>query len=159
MFCGARRDFCWRRGPRPRCVGGGDCCCVFLARKCRGLWQRENTAVVESSARRVCLYWSKCLGGFIGENRIRRFALVSQGARICASVQGSPSSHLHPSACAIKIGAHAWIAAEAYVGPGVKAGEGAVLGARGCTFDELEPWTIYTGNPAKALRPRKVLTK
>jgi putative colanic acid biosynthesis acetyltransferase WcaF len=54
----------------------------------------------------------------------------------------------------ITIGAEAWIAAEAFVGPGVQVGEGAVLGARAAAFRDLEPWTVYSGNPAMPLRPR-----
>ena len=54
----------------------------------------------------------------------------------------------------IAIGDHAWIAADAFVGPGVTVGEGAVLGARAVAFRDLEPWTIYAGNPARRLRSR-----
>ncbi|MGH6957429.1 MAG: hypothetical protein ACREEW_12265, partial [Caulobacteraceae bacterium] len=56
----------------------------------------------------------------------------------------------------IEIGPRAWIAAEAFVGPGVTVGEGAVLGARGVAMRDLEPWTIYAGNPATPLRRREV---
>jgi hypothetical protein len=49
-----------------------------------------------------------------------------------------------------------WVAAEAFVGPGVTIGEGAVLGARGCAFRDLEPWTVYAGNPARRLKLRKI---
>ena len=55
----------------------------------------------------------------------------------------------------IAIGDEAWIAADAFVGPGVRVGEGAVLAARGVAFDDLEPWTIYRGNPAERLRARE----
>jgi putative colanic acid biosynthesis acetyltransferase WcaF len=48
----------------------------------------------------------------------------------------------------------AWVAAEAFVGPGVTVGEGAVLGARGVAFKALEPWTVYAGNPAQPLKKR-----
>ena len=54
----------------------------------------------------------------------------------------------------IAIGDHAWIAADAFVGPGVTVGEGAVLGARAVAFRDLAPWTIYAGNPARRLRSR-----
>lgn len=55
----------------------------------------------------------------------------------------------------IRICRYAWIASDAFVGPGVTVGEGAVLGARGVAFKDLEPWTVYAGNPARALRARK----
>jgi putative colanic acid biosynthesis acetyltransferase WcaF len=35
-------------------------------------------------------------------------------------------------------------------------GEGAVLGARGCTFRDLDAWTVYAGNPARPLKARKL---
>ena len=55
----------------------------------------------------------------------------------------------------IRICRHAWIASDAFVGPGVTVGEGAVLGGRAVAFKSLEPWTVYTGNPAFPLRKRK----
>jgi putative colanic acid biosynthesis acetyltransferase WcaF len=46
------------------------------------------------------------------------------------------------------------VAAEAFVGPGVRVGEGAVLGARAVAFHDLDPWTVYAGNPAQIIRKR-----
>ncbi len=57
----------------------------------------------------------------------------------------------------IYIGRHAWVAACAIVGPGVTISEGAVLGAGGVAFKDLEPWTVYVGNPACKVRARKRL--
>ncbi|WP_349322866.1 hypothetical protein [Asticcacaulis sp. MM231] len=54
----------------------------------------------------------------------------------------------------IEIGEKVWIAAEAFVGPGVKVGDGAVLGARAVAMRSVNPWTIYSGNPAVAIRGR-----
>ena len=54
----------------------------------------------------------------------------------------------------IVISDYAWIAADAFVGPNVTVGEGALLGARACAMKNLDPWTIYAGNPAAAVRPR-----
>ena len=42
----------------------------------------------------------------------------------------------------------AWVAAEAFIGPGVTIGEGAVVGARAAVFKDVEPWTVVGGNPA-----------
>ena len=55
----------------------------------------------------------------------------------------------------IRVCRHAWLASDCFVGPGVTVGEGAVLGGRGVAFKDLEPWTVYVGNPAKPIRKRK----
>jgi putative colanic acid biosynthesis acetyltransferase WcaF len=87
---------------------------------------------------------------------IGRFAIVSQGSHLCAGTHDVESPHFQLRTRPIHIGARAWVAAEAFVGPGVKVGEGAVLGARAVAMRNLEPWCIYTGNPATKLRERKV---
>jgi putative colanic acid biosynthesis acetyltransferase WcaF len=51
---------------------------------------------------------------------------------------------------------YAWIAADSFVGPGVTIGEGAVVGARGCVFKDVEPWTVVGGNPAKFIKKRVI---
>jgi putative colanic acid biosynthesis acetyltransferase WcaF len=84
------------------------------------------------------------------------YALVSQGAHICTGTHDIEDDHFQLQAEPIVIGYRAWIAAEAFVGPGVIVGDGAVLGARSCAFENLEPWTVYVGNPARAIKPRKV---
>jgi serine acetyltransferase len=48
------------------------------------------------------------------------------------------------------------IAAEAFVGPGVTIGDGAVLGARAALFSDAEPWSIYRGNPAVLIKQRRL---
>jgi putative colanic acid biosynthesis acetyltransferase WcaF len=84
------------------------------------------------------------------------YSLASQGAHICAGTHDIEDVHFQLQARPIVIGYRAWIAAEAFVGPGVTVGEGAVLGARGCAFQDLEPWTVYVGNPARAIKQRTV---
>jgi putative colanic acid biosynthesis acetyltransferase WcaF len=81
-------------------------------------------------------------------------ALVSQGAHLCAGSHDIYSANFQLTAQPITIGPRAWIAAEAFVGPGVDVGEGAVLGARSVAFRSLDPWTVYGGNPAKPLKRR-----
>jgi len=84
------------------------------------------------------------------------YAIVSQGSILCAASHDIEDPHFQTTAPSIMIGARAWVAAEAFVGPGVTIGEGAVLGARGCAFRDLEPWTVYAGNPARRLKLRKI---
>lgn len=84
-----------------------------------------------------------------------RHAVVSQDAELCGGTHlvNDPKNRLVTRP--IEIHATAWIAAGAFVGPGVTVHEGAVLGARGVAMRDLEAWTIYSGNPAKAIKTRK----
>jgi putative colanic acid biosynthesis acetyltransferase WcaF len=82
-------------------------------------------------------------------------AIVSQGAHLCAGTHDIDDDHFQLKAAPIVIGDHAWIAAEAFVGPGVTVAEGAVLGARGVTVKDLPAWTVHAGNPARYIRDRK----
>ena len=87
----------------------------------------------------------------IGEN-----CVISQGAYLCtASHDISKKSHdLITKPIIIKN--RAWVAAEAFIGPGVTIGEGAVVGARAAVFKDVEPWTVVGGNPAKMIKKRVI---
>ncbi|WP_420384263.1 putative colanic acid biosynthesis acetyltransferase [Novosphingobium sp.] len=91
----------------------------------------------------------------MGQIVIGEYAVVSQGAHLCAGTHDVSDVHFQLHVRPIHIGARAWIAAEAFVGPGVTVGDGVVLGARGCAMRNLEPWTVYSGNPAQPIRPRQ----
>ncbi|AYD00575.1 colanic acid biosynthesis acetyltransferase [Neorhizobium sp. NCHU2750] len=87
---------------------------------------------------------------------IGSYALVSQGAHLCGGTHDIDDPHFQLVAKPIVIGRNAWIAAEAFVGPGVTVGEGAVIGARAVAFRPVEPFAVYAGNPAKLNRMRKI---
>jgi putative colanic acid biosynthesis acetyltransferase WcaF len=91
--------------------------------------------------------------------RLGRYVVVSQRAHLCAGSHRVDDEYFQLIAKPITIKDNAWIAAEAFVGPGVTVGEGAVLGARGVAFEDLNPWTVYVGNPAAVKRPRKMFTR
>lgn len=80
--------------------------------------------------------------------------VVSQGAHLCASSHDLSDPHFQLLLRPITIGAQCWIAAEAFVGPGVTMGDRAVLAARGALFADAGADTIYRGNPAVAVRQR-----
>jgi len=54
----------------------------------------------------------------------------------------------------ITLGDHVWIAADAFVAPGVAIATGAVVGARASAFKDVPAWTVVAGIPAKPLRMR-----
>jgi len=82
------------------------------------------------------------------------YAIISQRAHLCGGTHDPDDPHFQLQPKIITIGPKAWVAAEAFVGPGVTIGEGAVLGARAVAAKDLAPWTIHVGNPAKYVRER-----
>ncbi|MBA4189044.1 MAG: putative colanic acid biosynthesis acetyltransferase [Planctomycetaceae bacterium] len=86
--------------------------------------------------------------------RLGRSALVSQRTFLC----GATHDYNHPEfplvAKPITIADGVWVAAEAFIGPGVTVGEGAVVGARACVTKDVEPWTVVAGNPAIMIKRR-----
>ena len=85
---------------------------------------------------------------------IRTGSLVSQRAHLCAATHDINNVDFPLVAKPISIGKQCWIAAEAFIGPGVSIGEGSVVGARSAVFKNLDPWGVYRGNPATYLKPR-----
>ena len=52
------------------------------------------------------------------------------------------------------IGNDVWIGSEAIIMPGVKVGDGAVIGTRALVTRDVEPYAIVGGNPARVIRKR-----
>lgn len=52
------------------------------------------------------------------------------------------------------IGHDVWIGSEAIIMPGVKIGDGAVIGTRALVTRDVEPYAIIGGNPARVIRKR-----
>jgi len=54
----------------------------------------------------------------------------------------------------VDIGRHVIVGTHSVVLPGVVMGEGSSIGACSLVTRSTEPWTIYLGTPAKAVRAR-----
>jgi acetyltransferase-like isoleucine patch superfamily enzyme len=52
----------------------------------------------------------------------------------------------------IRIGRNVWIGFDACVLPGVSVGEGAVVGARSVVAEDVPPYAVVAGNPARVVR-------
>lgn len=91
----------------------------------------------------------------LGPVRIGARVTISQGAHLCAGTHDSRRREMPLVRPPIEIGDDAWIAADAFVGPRVRVGEGAILAARGVALRDLDPWWIHAGNPASRVRERE----
>lgn len=88
----------------------------------------------------------------LGQIRIGARATVSQGAHLCAGSHDLRHPDRPLTKPPIEIGDDAWVAAEAFVGPGVTIGAFAVLGARAVAMKNVDPYHVMVGNPARMIR-------
>ena len=87
----------------------------------------------------------------IGDNSV-----ISQGAKLFTASHDITDSR-HPLIYfPITVGHKAWIAADAFIGPGVSVGDGAVVGARAAVFKNVGAWEVVGGNPAKFIKKREM---
>lgn len=86
---------------------------------------------------------------------IGRYVVISQRSHLCCGSHDTSKANFQIRAKPITVKDNAWVCAEAFVGPGITIGTGAVLAARAVTFEDLADWTIYSGNPAAPRRPRQ----
>jgi putative colanic acid biosynthesis acetyltransferase WcaF len=87
--------------------------------------------------------------------QIDSHVILSQDAYLCGATHDYNDPEFPLLAYRMHIEQFAWICARASVAPGVHVGEGAVLGLGSIATRDLAPWTVYSGNPAAALRERK----
>ena len=49
-----------------------------------------------------------------------------------------------------------WVCTDAFVGPGITVGEGAIVGARAVALKDVAAWSIVVGNPARPVKKRVI---
>ena len=81
---------------------------------------------------------------------------ISHGAHVCAGTHDHTKPDFPLLRPPIAIGSEAWICADAFVGPGVTIGEGAIVGARAVAMKDVKPWSIVIGNPARETKRREI---
>jgi galactoside O-acetyltransferase len=99
-----------------------------------------------------------------GEGVVGAFAGIASGARVFTGTDLADGSGLigpgvPPELRAIErsrteLGKHVFICANAVVLAGVTVGAGAVIGAGGVVTEDIEPWTINVGCPARPVKSR-----
>ncbi len=92
----------------------------------------------------------------LGPVTIGSKATISHRAHLCAGTHDYRDPTLPLLKPPITIGDQAWICADAFVGPGVHVGDGAVVGARAVVMKDVAPWTVVAGNPACEIKKREM---
>ena len=102
-----------------------------------------------------------CLGPHVicycgGGIRIVAHCTVSQYAHLCGASHDYEHPNMPQTFSPIVVEDQVWICTDAFVGPGVTIGEGAVVGARACVFRDVDGWTVVGGNPARPIKERRL---
>lgn len=84
--------------------------------------------------------------------RIGSHSCVSQRAFLCAASHDFGSAGFELILQPIDVGAHCWIAAQAFIGPGVSIGDGALVAAGSVVVEDVPEDAMAAGNPAVVKR-------
>ncbi|BBA32366.1 transferase [Methylocaldum marinum] len=88
--------------------------------------------------------------------RLGSYSTVSQRAFLCTASHDIGTLARPLIYKPIGIEEHAWICAEAFIGPGVTVGPGAVVGARAVVMRDVAGWSVMAGNPARLISTREL---
>jgi putative colanic acid biosynthesis acetyltransferase WcaF len=92
----------------------------------------------------------------LGPVHVGARATISHRAQLCAGTHDYRDPSLPLLRVPVHIGAEAWVCTAALVGPGVSVGEGAVVGAGAVVLEDVEPWMVVAGNPARPVKRREM---
>jgi len=81
-------------------------------------------------------------------------AVISQGSHLAAGTHDYTQPGFPLITKPIVINDHVWIAAEAFINPGIVIGEGCVIGARSVVIKDMPAWMVCAGHPCKPIKER-----
>lgn len=90
----------------------------------------------------------------LGRITIGERATISQGAHLCAGSHDYRDPAMPLLKTPINVGNGAWVCADAFIGPQVTIGNGAIVGARAVVTKDVGEYQIVAGNPAKVISNR-----
>jgi putative colanic acid biosynthesis acetyltransferase WcaF len=134
----------------------------------RLIWLRLFGAKIGSSAKvyrsvRIWAPWNLEMGsGSILGDRVDCYsiapikigdgAIISQDSCLCGATHDHKCKAFTLIAKPVTINKGAWVAARAFVGPGVTVGEQAVVGACAVIFKDVPAGDVVVGNPACSIK-------
>jgi putative colanic acid biosynthesis acetyltransferase WcaF len=86
--------------------------------------------------------------------RIGDYVTISQRVFLCTGTHDYTHPEFDTIRRPISIQRGVWVAADAFIGPGVTIGEDAVIGVRSVVLKDMPRGTVCVGHPCKPLKPR-----
>lgn len=116
---------------------------------------------------RITIPWNVHIGDFtavgdrvqlyaLGPIAIGRRSTISQGAHLCAGSHDYRLTDLPLLKPPIAVGDDVWICADAFIGPGVRVSDRAIVAARSVVVRDVASGTIVGGHPAAWIKDRPV---
>lgn len=87
----------------------------------------------------------------LGYSTIGSNTMISQYSHLCGGTHDFRSKDFTLIRNGFTIGNNVWVAADAFVGPGVKVSDHSVIGARAVVMKDVPAKSIMAGNPAKVV--------
>lgn len=88
----------------------------------------------------------------LGKVKIGTGTMISQYAHLCGGTHDYSSGNFELLRTGLTIGDNVWIAADAYIGPGVTVQDGAIVAARAVVIRDVKARTMVGGNPAREIK-------
>ena len=144
------RVFNWWRSFLLRCFGAkiGKGCVIFNSCEIWHPWNLEIGDMVALSENVICYTVDKI--------KIGNQTTISRDVFLCCASHDVTSPIMELTYAPIEIGDNSWIAARSIIMPGRSVGDGAVVAAGAVVINDVEPWTIVGGNPAKFIKKREL---
>jgi len=126
-------------------IGKGSC--IYSSAKIWAPWNLEigNYSCISYNVDCYC----------VDKIKIGSYTTISQYSFLCTASHDYTLPEMPLTTAPIDIGDNVWIATDVYISPGIKIGDGAMIGARSSVFKNVSSWTITAGSPARFIKNRE----
>lgn len=87
---------------------------------------------------------------------IGSMSVISQYAYLGTGTHDYTHPHFNLVFHPITIEPESWVAASAFIGPGVTLGRGCVIGAASVVMKDMPSWSVCAGNPCRVIKTRDI---
>jgi putative colanic acid biosynthesis acetyltransferase WcaF len=92
----------------------------------------------------------------LGKISIGKRTVISQYAHLCGGTHDIQNDDFKLLRTGLSIGDGVWVAADAFIGPGVIVGSNSIIAARSVVVKNVEDNLVVGGNPAKKIKAKNL---